>query len=147
MTISEQELPCHSFSKKDAVLVTDGIQVEFLKAASNASLSESLLFPLSLHAYAAILKAGHPRVRSYFEFVDFAECKRWYRNKASEYSRTWLQELGLEFQIERIDIAELDAACQFELFINAVYINGTAERMIRAHPEIETFYIVVAEHR
>jgi hypothetical protein len=147
MTISEQQLPWQSFSKQDAVFVTDGVQVEFLKTRSNDSFSESLLLPLSAQAYAAILKVGHLRVRSYFEFVDFPECKRCYRNGALEYSRTWLQELGLEFQIEGIDVAELDAACQFELFVNAIYIDGTAERMIRANPEIETFHIVVAEHR
>ena len=145
MTISEQQLPCHAFSKQDAVFLTDGGQIEFLKAASNASLNDSLLLPLSLHAYASILKMGLARLQSYFEFIDFAGCKRWYRNGALESSRTWLQELGLEFHIEGIDIAELDAACQFELFRNAVYINGTAERMIRANPEIETFHIVVAE--
>ena len=83
----------------------------------------------------------------HLEFVDFAECKRWYRNGALEFSRTWLQELELHFQVEDINIAELDAPSQFELFVNAIFINGTAERIIHAHPEIETFYIVVAEDR
>jgi Glycosyltransferase Family 4 len=147
MTISEQQLTSHSFSSQDAILVTDGIQVEFLKSIANASLNEALLLPLSLHAYATILERGHARVGSHLGFVDFAECKRWYRQGAFEFSRTWLQELGLHFQVEGIDIAELDAPCQFQLFVTAFYINETAERIIHAHPEIETFYVVIAEDR
>jgi len=145
--VFEQELASHSFSEKDAIFVTDAVQIEFLKSASNTSLSQGWMFPLSTQAYAAILRLGHKRVRSYFELIDFAECKRWYTNRALECSKTWLKELDLEFQIEGIDIAELDAACQFLLFVHAVYIQGTAERLIRASPEIETFYIVVAENR
>jgi hypothetical protein len=147
MTIPEEQLPCQNFSRQDAILVTDSVQVEFLKAGSNASFRESLLLPLSANAYAAILKLEHPRVRSYFDFIDFLECKSWYRNEGLECSKRWLRELGLEFQIEGIDLADLDVTSQNELFLNAVYLNGTAERMIRAHPEIETFYIVVAEQR
>ena len=145
--VFEQELASHSFSEKDAIFVTDAVQIEFLKSASNTSLRQGWMFPLSTQAYAAILRLGHKRVRSYFELIDFAECKRWYTNRALECSKTWLKELDLEFQIEGIDIAELDAACQFLLFVHAVYIQGTAERLIRASPEIETFYIVVAENR
>src|SRR5258708_4079489 len=133
MTIPEEQLPSQNFSSQDAILVTDSVQVEFLKAGSNASFGESLLLPLSANAYAAILKSGHPRVRSYFKFIDFPECKSWYRNEALECSKRWLRELGLEFQIEGIDIADLDVTSQNELFLNAVYVNGTAERIIRAH--------------
>jgi hypothetical protein len=147
MMVSEQELASHSFSEKDAIFVTDAVQIEFLKSASNTSLREGWMFPLSTQAYAPILRLGHTRVRSYFELVDFAECKRWYSNRALECSKTWLKELDLEFQFEGIDIAKLDAPCQFHLFIHAIYIAKTAERLILATPEIETFYVIEAGQR
>src|SRR5208283_2495134 len=106
MMVFEQELASHSFSEKDAIFVTDAVQIEFLKSASNTSLNEGWMVPLSTQAYAAILRLGHTRVRSYFELIDFAECKRWYRKLALECSKTWLKELGLEFQFEGIDIAK-----------------------------------------
>jgi hypothetical protein len=59
MTISEADLTAYSFSEKDAVFVTDSVQVEFLKSAANASLSRSRLLPLSVQAYGAILRIGH----------------------------------------------------------------------------------------
>lgn len=145
--ISEQELAAHSFSEREGIFVTDAVQVEFLKSSGNTSLSQSRLLPLSTQAYAAVLKLGQLRARPYFNFIDFGECKRWYRERALKYSRTWLQELGLEFRFEGIDVAELDGPCQFLFFLHAVFIGGTAGRLIRASPEIEIFYIVAAENR
>jgi hypothetical protein len=147
MTISEQELSAHSFSEWDAIFVTDSVQVEFLAASGNRSLSQSWLIPLSTHAYASVLKLEYKKVRSYFDSVDFDECRHWYEKLGLDYSKTWLKELGLEFQVEGIDIPELDAPCQFLFFVQAISIAGTADRLIRTSPEIETFYVIEAEHR
>src|ERR1700751_3852314 len=147
MMVSEQQLSNFTFSECDAVLLTDSIQVEFLKARANSSLDRSWLCPLSTQAYAKILRSGHGRTRSYFEFIDFDECKKWHHGEALRLSRGWLKVLGLQFQVEGIDVAELDGPCQFQLFVHARYLEQTAERLVQALPDVDRFFVIEAENR
>ena len=124
--ISEQELPSFASGDADAIFLTDAVQLEFLISNSNESLRRASLVPLSTHAYESVLKSGHPRIRSYFDAVDFPQCLTWYTTKGLTLARTWLKELGLHFRVEGIDVAELDVPCQFLLFTLAAHIEETA---------------------
>ncbi len=142
--VSESELPELLFTARDAVLLSDVAQLDFVMSGSNASIASSWLMPVSIEAFDAILARRSERVRSYFDCVDFADCLSWYREKGLQHARTWLHELDLGFEVEGIDVVELDAPCQFLLFTHARYIERTTELLIRANRDIETFYVVTA---
>jgi hypothetical protein len=143
--ISEQELPSFQFQDADAIFLTDGFQLGFLLSKANESLKRAFLIPLSTNAFEAALKSGHPRVRSYFDVIDFQQCLTWYNTKGLTLARTWLKELGLHFRIEGIDVAEFDAPCQFLLFTLVAHVEATADRMIRAHSGTDRFYVVTSK--
>jgi hypothetical protein len=140
-------LPEHNFSSRDAVFFTDAAQVEYLTWRANLSFRGGWACPFSLQAYGALLKRGHLRIISYFQFIDFADCKDWYHRRALRHAQSWLRELGLSFQVEKLDVAGLDSLCQFLFFLHAGYLGPTAERLIQAHPEIETFHLFAPENR
>ena len=142
--VSASELPELVFTARDAVLLSDVAQLDFVMSSSNASIASSWLMPVSIEAFDAILARRSGRVRSYFDWVDFADCLSWYRDKGLQHARTWLHELGLGFEVEGIDVVELDAPCQFLLFTHARYIERTTELLIRANRDIDTFYVVTA---
>jgi hypothetical protein len=140
--ILEQDVPQFCFSERDGLFLTDEMQLSFLLSKVNGSFGACWLLPLSFQAYAAALRSGHPRICSFFEFVDFRECERHYRLDADHLSVNWLNELGLKFEVDGIDLARLDSPCQFQFFKLALYLEGTAERLVRAHPEVQTFYVI-----
>ena len=140
--VSEAELMERVFTARDAILISDSTQLDFVMSKANGSIATSWLIPVSTQAYEAILALRHDRVRSYFEFVDFADCMRWYHEEGLEHARAWLKELGLGFEVEGIDVVQLDAPCQFLLFTQARYIETTIERLVRASADIETFFVV-----
>jgi hypothetical protein len=143
--ISEKELPSFQFRDSDAIFLTDGVQLEFLISNANESLKRASLIPLSTNAYEAVLKAGHRRIRSYFNALNFQQCLTWYTSKGLTLARTWLKELGLHFHVEGIDVAELDAPCQFLLFTLSAHIEETAERMIGIDATTERFYVITSK--
>jgi hypothetical protein len=142
--VSEADLASLTFTERDAILLSDSAQLDSVLAIANDSVANNWLIPLSTQAYAAVLRRQHARVRSYFGCVDFADCAEWYQQKGLTHARTWLEELGLGFNVENIDVVQLDAPCQFLLFTHARYIETTTERVIRANPDIDTFYVVTA---
>jgi hypothetical protein len=142
--VSETELTALVFTDRDAILVSDSTQLDFLMSKGNTSIEESWMMPVTTHAYEAILAHRHRRVRPHFTSVDFADCLRWYHEEGLRHARTWLSELGLRFDVEGIDVASLDAPSQFLLFTHARYIEATTDRLIRASADIETFYVVTA---
>jgi hypothetical protein len=140
--VSEAELANLVFTGRDGVLLSDSTQLDFLTSKANGSLAESWLMPVSTQAYGAILALRLDRVRSHFEFVDFSDCLKWYREEGLRHARAWLTELGLRFHVEGIDVPEFDTPCQFLLFTHARYVETTVERLIRGNPDIDTFYVV-----
>ena len=143
-TISPVELQAFTFSEREAIVVTDKSQVEFLSSHANSSFEHCLLLPLSLQAYAAGLRM-HKRVRCYFDLIDFERCKQDYRWIADQKARTWLSELGLRFDAEGIDLAEFDSPSQFLLFHLGAYLENAASAIADKLPETQTFYVVSSE--
>jgi hypothetical protein len=129
-------------NERDAVFLTDRIQLEFLQNNASSGFEQCWKIPLSLQAYGLLLRQRFERVKSYVDFVDFGEIKHWYLDAGIRYSRNWLSELGLTFKVEGIDLAELDAPCQFLLFTHLRFIEKTAERIIKVMPDIERFHVV-----
>lgn len=143
--VGEEDLAALRFTARDAVLLTDQTQFLYLAEKANSSFRQCRIFPLSTQAYGAALLGGHEGIEPYFEFLDFADIQRRYRFDAEEQAKGWLAELGLRCEVKGIDLAALDAPNQFLLFRLAWYLESTARRMIEAHPEIETFYVLCGE--
>jgi hypothetical protein len=144
LLISESQIAAAEFDANDAIIVSDGIQVQWLARAANQTLRSALFCPVSLQAYAAVLRLGWTRSRCYFHDVEFQVCNREARKRWRESSHLWLKELGLEFTVDGIDLAELDASCQFLLFLHAAYIEQTARNLMRSLPPEATINIVSA---
>ena len=142
--ISPEELPAFTFSEREALLVTDRSQVDFLSSHTDSSFQRCLLLPLSLEAYAASIRM-HKRVRCYFDLFDFENCKQDYRLIADRRARTWLSELGLRFQADGIDFAEFDAPSQFLLFHLGAYLENAAIAIAEKLTDTQTFYVVSSE--
>lgn len=142
--ISPEELAALMFSSQDVFLLTDSSQIEFLSARTNSSFEQCLLLPLSLRAYAASIQV-HQRVRSYFDLIDFEKCKLDYRSTAGRLARAWLSELGLRFDIEGIDVAQLDAPSQFLLFLLGTYLERAVSAIHATLPDIYSFHVVCSE--
>ena len=142
--ISGPELVEADFDANDAVIVSDRVQVHWLARAANETLRSALFCPVSLQAYAAVLALGWARSRCYFDDIEFDVCNREARKRLQHRSRSWLQELGLEFTVDGIDIAELDASCQFLLFLQAAYVERTARNLMRSLPAETRINIVSA---
>jgi hypothetical protein len=113
LLISESQIAAAEFDANDAIIVSDGIQVQWLARAANQTLRSALFCPVSLQAYAAVLRLGGPRSRCYFHDIEFQVCNSEARKRWRESSHLWLKELGIEFTVDGIDLAELDASCQF----------------------------------
>ncbi len=141
LAIEPDHLLSFAFSEQDAVFLTDEAQFEYLCTNTNSSFARCLLLPLSLHAYAAAVHS-HSRVHSYFEHIDFAECRRQYDGHAERLSRNWLKQLGLECIVQGIDLGEFDAPNQFHLFNLAAYLERTAGNLLRTLSEVENFYVL-----
>ncbi len=131
-------------AEREAIFVTDVVQVEFLLSAAGARFEGCWKIPLSLQAYGLLLRKGAKHVRSYIDFVDFESSKRWYLDEGLQHSRNWLRELGLGFELEDIDLAELDAPCQFLLFTHLRFLERTAGQLIQNTPGIDRFYVIEA---
>ena len=134
-------------NERDAIFFTDVVQIEFVRGKAEFDLEQCWKIPLSLQAFGRLLRENFTRVKSYLDFVDFEDCKRWYLDEGLRTSRSWLRELGLSLKVEEIDLAELDAPCQFLLFTHLRFLTRTAERIVTAMPEIERFYVVQAKDR
>lgn len=139
--LGQDELSTFTFSERDGIFLTDEAQLDYLCSNANPSLEKCWMLPLSVQAYAAALRKPS-RIQSYFDFVDFPQCKRQYNVEAQTLSRSWLKELGLGFEVQGIDLATFDAPCQFLLFNLAAYLEQTAARLIHSRPDLETFYVV-----
>ncbi len=131
-------------NERDAVFLTDRVQFEFLRHQAGSDLEQCWKIPLSLQAHGLLLRHRLERVKSYVDFVDFSEIKHWYLDAGIRYSRNWLSELGLKCKVDGIDLAELDAPCQFLLFTHLRFIERTAERIVKAMSDIERFHVVQA---
>ena len=129
-------------NERDAIFLTNAVQIEFLQANAEIDLELCWKIPLSMQAHGLLLRQGFARVKSHFEFVDFEDCKHWYLDEGLRWSKDWLRELGLGFEVEGIDVADLDAPCQFLLFTHLRTLERTAERIIAAMPEIKRFFAV-----
>lgn len=144
-TISQSELSDWRFSAHDAVFLTDEAQLAFLNKDTNTTFHSCRLLPVSIQALAAAIRSGNSRLEPYFLHIDFVECRRGYEHEARKQSVSWLKELGLEYLVEGLDIAELDASNQFLFFLTAAYLERTAQSIIRSLPDIQTFYVVTGQ--
>jgi hypothetical protein len=118
------------FGGDDVIIVSDEIQVEWLVRNAGPSLRRAFFCPISLRAYAAVLKLGWAETRCYFESADLGVCSGRVRSEILDSARTWLKELGLVIKVDGIDLAALDSSCQFLLFIHSIYVERTARNLL-----------------
>ncbi|TCK42748.1 hypothetical protein B0G84_1049 [Paraburkholderia sp. BL8N3] len=143
MELLADDLKDTRFAPDEAIFVIEGAQVEFLMTRARDALEQVSLIPLSLHAYAAARTYDHPRIEKYHELIDFAACERDYHDDVLGLSSNWLQQLGLDFWVEGIDLAELDAPAQFLFFLHAKHIARVVKNVVAGRPDIKTFYAIV----
>lgn len=128
--------------ERSAVFFTSAPQAEFLLNQPEPVSQGCWRIPLSLQALGYLLRRGDPHIFPHVDFVHFDECKRWYLDRGLCYSRNWLRELSLSFEVDGIDFAELDSPCQFLLFTHLAFIESTASRIVDAMPGVERFYVL-----
>jgi len=123
-----------SFECKNIVVAVDEVQVEWLARHFGQKKSEIDVYPMSLQAYAAVLKHAFRCSRAELHDEDFSSCDQLARKNVFEASRSWLRELGLDFSVAGINIAELDATCQFQLFLHCTSIYNKTVALLQVLP-------------
>jgi hypothetical protein len=123
------------FNSKDVIVVTDQVQVDWLSREFGPDLRDAEIYPISLQAHSAALRLGIGRTRHTFGNSDFCACDQKARAEMFRFSQHWLQELGLNFSVADVDVAPLDASCQFLLFIHCVYVQSAALNLLCSVPD------------
>lgn len=139
--IHEAELGSIEFTERDAIFALTGNQAEYVSSNAGASVARARFLCLSLHARAELMRLGGRRIVPADGLATDAEVRA-ARHAATPHDRVWLAEMGCRFEIEGIDIAEIDSLSQYSFFRYASFIELIGRRMIEAHPDIERFFIV-----
>lgn len=123
-----------NFDAQDVIVVSDQVQVDWLARRFGPDLRDAQIHPISLQAYDAAVRHGIGRTQPAFSDSDFRVCDQQARTELFHLAQHWLQELGLNFSVADVDVAQLDASCQFLLFIHCVYVQSAALNLLRSVP-------------
>ncbi len=137
----ETDLTEFTFTDRDAIFVLTGNQAEYVSSNSHPSVEKARFLCLSLHARVELMRLGGRRIVSNDGLITDAEVRQ-VRQAAAPHDRVWMAEMGLRFEIEGIDFAEIDSLCQYYFFRHAGFIELLGRRMIEAHPDVERFFII-----